>query len=200
MGAASPPDVTGLLQAWSNGDEAALESLIPLVDAELRRIAARYLEREPPEASLQTTELVNEAYLRLIDARRVEWRDRAHFFAVCARLMRRILVDLARDRWSAKRGAGRSPLALDEALAVSWEPASDLVAIDDALNGLAKIDPRKGQVVEMRFFGGLSVEETAEVLKVSPQTVLRDWRLARAWLFKELSREDARDASSMATG
>ena len=187
MGAQFPGDVTGLLRAWSGGDQAALERLIPLINGELRRIAKRYLQKERPDPSLQTTALVNEAYLRLIDAKRVDWHDRAHFFAVCAQIIRRILVDHARARHTAKRGAGLPPLSLDEALAVSAERTSDLVAIDDALDALSKVDPRKGRVVELRFFGGLSVEDTAHVLGISPESVMRDWRLAKVWLMRELS-------------
>ena len=181
----SPLDITGLLRAWSEGDQAALETLIPLVDGELRRIARRYLEREPP-ATLETTSLVDEAYAKLIDARQVEWRDRAHFFAVCAKIMRRILVDHARARRSAKRGGGLRPIPLDEGLAVSQEKSADLVAIDEALDALSQFDARKGRVVELRFFGGLSVKETAAVLGISPETVMRDWRLAKVWLYREL--------------
>jgi RNA polymerase sigma factor (TIGR02999 family) len=187
MGSGAAHDITALLVAWSKGDREALESLIPRVDEELRRIAIRYLERERPDPTLQTTALVNEAYLRLIDAQQVRWQDRAHFFAVSARIMRRILVDHARARQTARRGGGLRPVSLDEALVVSPERTSDLVAIDDALNELSKMDPRRGQVVELRFFGGLSVEETAEVLGISPATVMRDWTVARLWLMRELT-------------
>ena len=189
----SPQAVTECLIAWSQGDEAALEKLIPLVHEELRRLARRYMRRERgqrPAHTLQTTALVNEAYLRLIDASRVQWQNRAHFFAISARLMRQILVDYARAQKYAKRGGGTPPLSLDEATSLSVERAPDLVALDDALNDLTRIDERKGRVIELRFFGGLSVEETAEVLKVSPDTVMRDWRLAKAWLLRELSGEE----------
>jgi len=189
----SPQAVTEWLIAWGQGDEAALDQLIPLVHDELRRLARRYMRRERGQRAartLQTTALVNEAYLRLIDARRVQWQNRAHFFAIAARLMRRILVDYARAQNYAKRGGGLPQVSLDEAPSLAMERAPDLVALDDALNDLTRIDERKGRVIELRFFGGLSVEETAEVLKVSPDTVMRDWRLAKAWLLRELSGEE----------
>ena len=186
MGEPPSQRVTQLLVAWSQGEQAALEKLIPLVYAELRRIAHRYMHREHPGHTLQTTALVNEAYLRLIDASQVRWQDRAHFFAVSAQLMRRILVDFARSRRYLKRGGGARNISFDEALFVSPERGQDLVALDDAMNVLATSDPRKARVVELRFFVGLSVEETAEVLKVSPDTILRDWRLAKAWLSREM--------------
>jgi RNA polymerase sigma factor (TIGR02999 family) len=189
----SPQAVTDWLIAWSQGDEAALDQLIPLVHEELRRLAKRYMRRERGQRAartLQTTALVNEAYMRLIDAQRVQWRNRAHFFAIAARLMRRILVDYARAQNYAKRGGGLPQVSLDDAPELAAERAPDLVALDDALNALARVDERKSRVVEMRFFGGLSVEETAEVLKVSPDTVMRDWRLAKAWLLRELSGEE----------
>ena len=194
MAATSPQEVTGLLLAWSEGEQAAFEKLVPLVYAELRRVAHRYMGRERPGHSLQTTALVNEAYLRLIDARRVRWQNRAHFFAVSAQLMRRILVDFARSRQYLKRGGGAQKVSFDEGLVVSNEQGQDLVALDDALKALAAIDGRKSQVVELRFFGGLSVAETAEVLKVSPDTVLRDWRLAKVWLAREMRKAAAYDA------
>ena len=180
--------VTRLLQAWTEGEPGALEQLVPLVYAELHRLAQHYMAHERPGHVLQTTALVNEAYLRLVDTARANWRDRAHFFAACSNVMRRILVDWARSRQALKRGAEACPLELDEAL-VAVEPDAGLVALDDALNELAAIDPRKGQVVEMRFFGGLSVEETATVLKTSPETVMRDWKFAKNWLRRELRRE-----------
>ena len=183
-----PKEVTRLLLAWNGGDEGALERLVPLVYNELRRVARRQMRGERPDHSLQTTALINEAYLRLIDLKNVEWQNRAHFFALCARMMRRILVDFARSRRYRKRGGGARPLSLDRALAVFPEQSKDLVAVDDALNALTKFDKRKAQVVELRFFGGLTAEETAEVLKVSPETVLRDWKLAKVWLLRELSR------------
>jgi RNA polymerase sigma factor (TIGR02999 family) len=184
----SPQEVTQLLLAWNAGEETALEKLIPLVYAELRRVAHRYMRRERFGHSLQTTALVNEAYLQLIDARNVQWQDRAHFFAISAQLMRRILVHWARSRNFAKRGGGTQKIAFDEAL-VTNEQGQDLLALDDALTTLAATDARKSQVVELRCFGGLSVDETAEVLKVSPDTVLRDWRLAKAWLAREMKRD-----------
>lgn len=182
----SPGAVTEWLVAWSGGDEAALERLVPVVHAELRRLARREMRRERPEHTLQTTALVNEAYLRLVDVRGVSWNDRAHFFAMAARLMRRVLVDHARSRRYQKRGGGATAIPFEEGLAVAPQPGTDLVALDDALRALADLDARKSQVVELRFFGGLSVEETAAALDVSTSTVLRDWRLAKAWLLKEL--------------
>jgi len=184
--AAPPPQVTQLLIDWSNGDEHALQQLIPLVHEELRRVARRHMAHERAEHTLQATALVNEAYMRLVDIRQVRWQNRAHFFAMSARLMRRILVDFARSRGYQKRGGAAPKVTLDEALVVSPEPGSDLVALDEALTALAAVDPRKAQVVEMRFFGGLSVEETAEALHVSRDTVMRDWKLAKAWLLREL--------------
>ena len=186
MAAPSSQQVTGLLLAWRQGEQAALEKLIPLVYQELRRVAHRYMAGERPGHSLQTTALVNETYLRLVDSRKVNWQNRNHFFAVSAQLMRRILVDFARSRRYQKRGGGAQKVSLDEAMIGSQEPGQDLVALDDSLKAMAAVDFRKSQVVELRFFGGLSVEETAEVLKVSPDTVLRDWRLAKAWLRREM--------------
>ncbi len=185
----TPParQVTGLLIAWGAGDESAFEQLVPLVHEELRRLAHREMGRERAGHTLQTTALVNEAYIRLIDVSRVRWQDRAHFFAMSARLMRRILVDHARSRKAYKRGGAIRVVSLEEALIVSPERGSDLVALDDALKALAAVDARKCQVVELRYFGGLSVEESAEALQVSSDTILRDWRLAKAWLLRELS-------------
>ena len=183
-------EVTQLLLAWSQGEQAALDKLIPLVTAELRRLADHYMGGERPDHTLQTTALVNEAYLRLVDSRRVRWQNRAHFFALSAQLMRRILVDFARTRNYQKRAGKAERVPLDEALVMSQERERDLVALDEALKTLAATDPRKSQVVELRFFGGLSVDETAEVLKVSPDTVLRDWRLAKVWLYRELKNSD----------
>jgi RNA polymerase sigma-70 factor, ECF subfamily len=180
-------EITQLLQAWRQGDERALEKLTPQVYRELHLAARRCMGRERDGHTLQTTALINELYLRLSDLKPIDWQSRAHFFALCARQMRRILTDQARARRSHKRGDGAKAISLDDALAVSPKPSTDLVAVDDALNQLAKVDERKSQVVVMRFFGGLSVEETAEVLKVSPETVARDWRLAKAWLMRELS-------------
>ena len=179
-------DISQLLRAWSDGDQLALGELTPVVYAELRRLAHRYMRGERSNHSLQTTALVNEAYMRLVDYKRMQWQNRAHFFAVSAQLMRRILVEHAR-RHNLKRGRGVQHVSLDEAMLVSGDPGADLVALDDALNALARVDPRKVQVVEMRFFGGLSVEETATVLKVSPVTVRRDWSSAKIWLYRALS-------------
>ena len=182
----SSRDVTGLLRAWGNGDHGALERLTPVVYEELRRLARRYLRGERAGHSLQATALVNEAYVRLVDYKRMQWQNRAHFFAVSAQLMRRILVEHARRR-NLKRGVAVQHISLEEAAEVGRGRRRDLVALDDAMNALARFDARKVQVVEMRFFGGLSVEETAEVLRVSPVTVKRDWRAARAWLYRELT-------------
>lgn len=179
-------EITGLLLAWSGGDEAALDQLVPLVHRELHQIARRCMAKERADHSLQATALVNEAYLRLIDLRRVNWQNRAHFLAMSARLMRRILVEFARARGSQKRGARAPKVTLDDALMVSTEPAPELVALDDALQALKKFDQRKSRVVELRYFGGLSVEETAVALEVSADTVMRDWRLAKAWLQHEM--------------
>jgi RNA polymerase sigma factor (TIGR02999 family) len=180
-------EVTGLLQAWSAGDEEALEELTPLVYRELHRAARRYMAGERSSHTLQATALINEVYLRLIDARRMDWQNRAHFFAVCAQLMRRILTDFARSRRYQKRGGGAAHMPLDEALVVGSQPDSDLVELDEALKKLALVDERKSRVVELRFFGGLDVKETAKVLNVSSETVMRDWRLAKVWLVRELS-------------
>ena len=198
MTASTPHAVTELLLAWSQGEQSALEKLIPLVYGELRRIAHRYMNRERRGHTQQTTELVNEAYLRLIDASRVRWQDRAHFFAISAQLMRRILVDYARTRGYLKRGGGAHRTSFDEAAVVSPERGSDLVALDDALQALAAKDARKSRVVELRFFGGLSVEETAEVLKVSPDTIHRDWRLAKAWLARQMGKASGKMTTSVA--
>jgi RNA polymerase sigma-70 factor, ECF subfamily len=180
-------EITQLLQAWRQGDERALEKLTPQVYRELHQAAKRCMAGERDGHILQTTALINELYLRISDLKLIDWQDRAHFLAVCARQMRRILTDQARARQSHKRGDGMRTVSLDVAPVVAPEAGADLVAVDDALNRLAKVDERKSQVVEMRFFGGLSVEETAEVLKVSPETVMRDWKLAKAWLLRELS-------------
>ena len=179
-------EISTLLRAWSGGDQGALDRLTPIVYDELRRLARRYMRRERPGHSLQTAALVNEAYLRLVDYQRMQWQGRAHFFAVSSQLMRRILVEHAR-RHNLKRGGGLQHVSLDEAAVVGGDRATDLVALDDAMNALSRLDPRKVKVVEMRFFGGLSVEETAEVLKVSPVTVMRDWSTAKAWLYRELA-------------
>jgi RNA polymerase sigma factor (TIGR02999 family) len=182
-------EISRLLRAWSAGDESALNGLTPIVYAELRHLAHHYMDRERPGHTLQTTALVNEAYMRLVDYKRMKWQDRAHFFAVAAQVMRRILVDHARSH-NVKRGGDVQHVALDDVAVVSrdrtGDPGVDFVALDDALNALAHLDPRKVQIIEMRFFGGLSVEETAEVLKVSPATVRRDWSIAKFWLYREL--------------
>ena len=180
--------VTGLLVAWSQGDQAALDQLMPLVYEELHRLARRYMGREREGHTLQTTAIVNEAYLRLVDQRKARWQNRSQFFAVAAQMMCRILVDYARSRRYAKRGANLQPVSLDEAAVLSRSPAPEVIALDDALTSLAALDPRKGRIVELRFFGGLSIEETAEVLGVSPGTVMREWTLAKAWLQRELSK------------
>jgi RNA polymerase sigma-70 factor (ECF subfamily) len=186
MGTPPREAVTELLRAWSDGDDGALERLLPLVEAELRRLARGYMARERRDHTLQTTALVNEAFLRLTDAQRVHWQDRAHFLGISARLMRRVLVDYARRRGYLKRGGGAERVTLHEDLVTSPDPALDLVALDRALEALARVDARKSQVVELRFFGGLSVEETADVLHVSTDTVKRDWRLAKLLLLREL--------------
>jgi RNA polymerase sigma factor (TIGR02999 family) len=180
-------NITHLLKEWSDGDDRALERLTPLVYEELRQQAARYLRRERPGHTLQTTALINEAYLRLIDAKDIHWQSRAHFFAIAANLMRRILVDHARRRDADKRGGANLRLTLDESMAVANEVDVDLLAIDQALDRLATIDPQQARVVELRFFSGLSVEETAAALGVSPKTVKRDWSVARAWLHREIA-------------
>jgi RNA polymerase sigma factor (TIGR02999 family) len=184
----SPKEITRLLVAWGDGDQSALEELAPLVQEELHRLAHHYMGRERPGHTLQTSALVNEAYIRLIDWKNVRWQNRAHFFAVAAQIMRRTLVDFARDRQYLKRGGGALRVSLGEAAAYTECRSSDLVALDEALTALAEVDPRKGQVVEMRFFGGLSIKEVAEVLKVSEETVMRDWRLAKVWLLRELNK------------
>lgn len=186
----SPQEVTRLLVAWSDGDEEALAALMPLVYEELRLLAHRHLGRERAGHTLQTTALVHEAYLRLVDQKETRWRNRAHFIAIASQMMRRILVDYARARGYAKRGGGARRVSLDEAMVVSDERADDVVALDDALSTLAQFDERKSRMVELRFFGGLSIEETAEVLGVSLGTVMRDWTLAKAWLQREINRGD----------
>ena len=184
-GTSSSREVSELLQAWTNGDRGVLDRLTPIVYDELHRLARHYMKGERSGHSLQTTALVNEAYMRLVDYKGMQWQNRAHFFAVSAQVMRRILVDHARRR-NLKRGGGVPHVSLEDTAIVGGDRAADLIAIDDAMNELAKLDTRKAEVVEMRFFGGLSVEETAEVLKVSPVTVMRDWRTAKAWLYREL--------------
>jgi len=189
MHSPSPQEITQLLVAWGDGNESALEQLAPLVHHELHRLAHHYMKNEPPGHILQTSALVNEAYIRLIDWKSVRWQNRAHFFAVSAQMMRRILVDFARSKQYAKRGGGALQVSLGEAAAFADCGDADLVALDEALTALADLDPRKGQVVEMRFFGGLSVKEVAEVLKVSEETVMRDWRLSKVWLMRQLGQE-----------
>ena len=180
--------ITELLLAWNQGDERALQDLMPLVHGELHRLAHAYMRREPAGHPLQTTALVNEAYLRLVDASRVEWQNRAHFFAVSAQVMRRILVDLARAHHRDKRGGNLARVSLDEALVIAHEtPGPDLIALDDALESLAVFDARKSKVVELRYFGGMNIEDTAEALDVSPATIKREWAVARAWLRRDLS-------------
>jgi RNA polymerase sigma factor (TIGR02999 family) len=188
MSETSTQQVTRLLMDWSNGDQNALEQLTPLVYSELRRLAGRYLRKERSDHTLQSTALVHEAFLRMIDQRSVRWQNRAHFFGVAAQMIRRILVDHARSRYASKRGSGAPKLSLDEAIALPDRKDLDLVALDDALNSLAKIDPQQSRIVELRFFTGLTVEETAEVLGISPATVKRDWVTAKAWLYRDISR------------
>ena len=185
----SPHEVTQLLIDCSNGSQDASDQLFPLVYEELRRLAHRYMSRERPGHSLQTTAVVHEAYLRLIDQNHVQWQNRAHFFAIAAQMMRRILITHAQSHAYAKRGGGMLKVSLDEAAVLSQERAGELLALDEALQGLTTIDPRRSQVVELRFFGGLSNEEIAEVLKISPNTVTRDWNVAKAWLYREMSKE-----------
>lgn len=191
MRAHSSKEITRLLVAWSEGDHSALEQLSPLIHSELHRLAHHYMSRERPGHLLQTSALVNEAYLRLIDWKNVRWQNRAHFFGVAAQLMRRILVDFARERQNLKRGGGMLQVSLNKAASLAVHRSTDLIALDEALTMLAEMDSRKAQVVEMRFFAGLSVEEVADVLQVSKETVMRDWRLAKVWLLRELGRETA---------
>jgi RNA polymerase sigma factor (TIGR02999 family) len=192
MSKSSPREVTQLLLAWGSGDGTALDKLIPLVHSELRRLARQRLRQLNPDHLLQTTALVNEAYLRLIDCRNVAWQDRAHFFAIAAQLMREALVDYTRRQHARKRGASAIRVSLDEAAATADGRSADLVALDDALKSLAEIDLRKSRIIELRFFGGLSVKETALVMEISPRTVMREWELARAWLYRELSHGERR--------
>jgi RNA polymerase sigma factor (TIGR02999 family) len=193
-------DVTSLLRAWTGGDRRALANLIPLLERELHGIAKHFMAAQPPGHSLQTTALVNEAYVRLVDGKRASYRDRSHFLAVCSQVMRHILVDHERARRAAKRGGGAKAVPLEEAWAVSPEPDADIVAIDGALDVLSTVYPRKARVVELRFFGGLSVEETAAVLEVSEDTVMRDWRLARAWLARKLGQKKRHGPRASAEG
>ena len=193
VGSGDAHKATGLLRAWGAGDAAALEQLIPLVHDELRRLARRFMGGERAGHTLQPTALVNEAYLRLVDLRQMRWQDRAHFLAMAARLMRRILVDAARSKGYRKRGGDAHRVSFDEALGVTDARGEDLVALDEALTRFAAVSARRAEVVELRFFGGLSVEETAEALKVSPETVKRDWKLAKVWLLRELDRTGRHD-------
>jgi len=190
-------DVTRLLINWTNGDKKALEALMPMVYGELHRLAKRYLRRERSDHTLQSTALVHEAYLRMVDQKGMQWQNRAHFFAVAAQMIRRILVDHARTHNAEKRGGGALKLELDEAIGVPQRRDLNLVALDDAMNTLAEMDPQQGRIVELRFFGGLSIEETAEVLGISPATVKRDWAVAKAWLYRDLS---GREMLENATG
>ena len=188
MSPTSTNEVTQLLLAWSDGDQAALDKLTPLVYEELRRMAHRYMNRERPGHTMQTTALVNEAYIRLVNRKNVHWENRAHFFAIAAQLMRTILVDHARSHAYQKRGGGARNITLDEAMVVSQQRAADVVALDETLKELAKIDPQQSRIVELRFFGGLTIEETAEVLGLSPATIKREWSTAKAWLYHELAK------------
>lgn len=183
----SRQEVTQLLVAWSNGDQVARDELMSVVYEELHRLAHHYMKRESPGHTLQTSALVNEAFVRLVDQRNVKWQNRAHFFGIAAQMMRRILVDYARQRRYAKRGGGAPTMSLDEALIVSEERSAEVIELHEALEKLVEFDPRKSQIVELRFFGGLNIEETAEVLTVSPGTVMRDWTLAKAWLRREMN-------------
>lgn len=182
-----PSEISELLTAWHEGDRSALDRLVPVVEGELRKIAHAYLSRERSDSDLQTTAVINEVYVRLIDTGKVSCQDRSHFYAICAQVMRRVLVDRARARKTAKRGCEAVHISLDAACPVSQERLTDILIIDEALETLTRMDPRKGAVVEMRFFGGLSVEETAQALQVSQETVMRDWRLAKLWLLRILS-------------
>jgi RNA polymerase sigma factor (TIGR02999 family) len=194
MSAPELRDVTGLLRAWGRGDETALRQLVPIVYDQLHAAARRYMAGERPGHTLQTTALIHETYLRLVKVRQIDWQNRAQFFAICAQLMRRILVDFARSRGYQKRGGGTQRVDFEQALTVGSEPESNLVALDEALRRLAEVDERKSRVVELRFFGGLSVKETAEVMKISGDTVMRDWKLAKVWLLRELSEDAAHGA------
>ncbi len=185
--ATAPPDVTQLLKDWNGGDQAAADKLMPLVYEELRRLAHQYMRREKPGHTLQTSALVNEAYVRLVDQAKIQWEGRAHFFGIAARLMRQILVDQARRKNFAKRGGGAIRVSLDSTDAIAQQQSANVMALDEALKTLEQTDPRKSRIVELRFFGGMSIEETAEALKVSPGTVMREWTFARAWLRNQMS-------------
>lgn len=200
MSTSSPQDVTQLLAAWGEGDRSALDKLLPLVHAELRRIAQRQMRQERSGHTLQATALVNEAYLRLAGDQQLQWRDRAHFFAVCAQVMRHILIDHARSRGREKRGGGAVQVSLNDALLVADDQIADILALDEALSALERMDPQKARLVELRYFAGLTVEETAEVLNTSPRTVRREWRRARAWLYRMMGEGTADETRPMATG
>lgn len=200
MSTSSPQDVTQLLAAWGEGDRSALDKLLPLVHAELRRIAQRQMRQERSGHTLQATALVNEAYLRLAGDQQLQWRDRAHFFAVCAQVMRHILIDHARSRGREKRGGGVVQVSLNDALLVADDQIADILALDEALSALERMDPQKARLVELRYFAGLTVEETAEVLNTSPRTVRREWRRARAWLYRMMGEGTADETRPMATG
>jgi RNA polymerase sigma factor (TIGR02999 family) len=190
MASGPAPDVTQLLSKWSSGDQAALDQLLPMVYGELHRLAAAYLRRERSNHTLQSTALVHEAFMRMVHQQDVQWKNRAHFFAICAQMIRRILVDYARSQHAEKRGSGAVKLALDDAMAVPQAPATDvdLLGLNDALDRLAEMDERQSRIVELRFFAGLSIEETAEVMHLSPASIKREWQTARAWLFREMTR------------
>ena len=193
MASGPAPDVTQLLSKWSSGDQSALDQLLPLVYGELHRLAAAYLRRERSNHTLQSTALVHEAFMRMVHQQDVQWKNRAHFFAICAQMIRRILVDYARSQHAEKRGSGAVKLALDDAMAVPQAPATDvdLLGLNDALDRLAEMDERQSRIVELRFFAGLSIEETAEVMHLSPASIKREWQTARAWLFREMTRTPA---------
>ncbi len=193
MASGAAPDVTQLLSKWSSGDQAALDQLLPMVYGELHRLAAAYLRRERSNHTLQSTALVHEAFMRMVHQQDVQWKNRAHFFAICAQMIRRILVDYARSQHAEKRGSGAVKLALDEAMAVPQTPSTDvdLLGLNDALDRLAEMDERQSRIVELRFFAGLSIDETAEVMHLSPASIKREWQTARAWLFREMTRNPA---------
>jgi RNA polymerase sigma factor (TIGR02999 family) len=194
MSGGGDKDVTTLLLDWGKGDADALNQLTPLVYGELRRIAGHHLRRERPDHTLQSTALVHEVYLKLIDQQRVQWQDRDHFFAVASQMIRRILISHARAHKAAKRGAGATKLLFDEAIGLPGGGSADLLALDDALESLSQVDPQQGRIVELRFFGGLSIEATAKILEISPATVKRDWNVAKAWLYRELARSTGHES------
>ena len=194
MSGGGDKDVTTLWLDWGKGDADALNQLTPLVYGELRRIAGHHLRRERPDHTLQSTALVHEVYLKLIDQQRVQWQDRDHFFAVASQMIRRILISHARAHKAAKRGAGATKLLFDEAIGLPGGGSADLLALDDALESLSQVDPQQGRIVELRFFGGLSIEATAKILEISPATVKRDWNVAKAWLYRELARSTGHES------